>query len=155
MSEVQNLNETNVTGYYDSYKRIFYVSYRHTLNAEASTQAYGWLFTEVPKVNIENVYAFIFDFTQVHKFGLENTIATKRQSQTARAVVDLSRIPAALIVHTVVQEQMVLLSAKVNEVEERTRIVKSQAEAMTFIEQFHMKLKKADEQAAKEARSGS
>src|SRR5690242_16635271 len=135
MSDIQKLNEVNVIGHYDSYKRIFYVSYRNILNAESTALAYGWLFTEVPKINIENVYAFIFDFTLVAKFERENTMAAKRQSQTARAVVDLSRIPAALIVHTVLQEQMVLLSTKINEVEERTRIVKSQAEAMTFIEQ--------------------
>jgi hypothetical protein len=154
MTEIQKLNEANVVGHYDSYKRIFYVSYRNTLNASTSAIAYGWLFTEVPKINIENVYAFIFDFTQVHRFERENTVATKRQSQTARAVADLSRVPAALIVNTVLQEQMVLLSTKINEVEERTRIVKSQAEAMTFIEQFHAKLKKADEAAAKEAKAG-
>jgi hypothetical protein len=107
--------------------------------------AYSWLFTQGANVGLENIYAFIFDFSQVQKFEKENTLTTKRQSQTARAAVDLSRIPAALIVNNIYQEQMVLLSAKVNEVEERTRIVKSHAEAMTFIELFHAKLKKADE----------
>ena len=148
MIDIPKLNEANVTGYFDSQKRIFYVNYHHTLNAETSLTAYGWLFSQGATVGIENVYAYIFDFTQVQKFERDNTITTKRQSQTARAVVDLSRIPAALIVHTVMQEQMVLLSARVNEVEERTRIVKSHAEAMSFIEQFHAKLKKADEASA-------
>lgn len=145
MNEIQKLNEANVTGYFDSQKRIFYISYRNTLDAETSLNAYSWLFVQGGLVGLENIYAFIFDFTQVQKFEKDNTLTTKRQSQTARAAVDLSRIPAALIVKTVYQEQMVLLSTKVNDVEERTRIVKSQAEAMSFIEQFHAKLKKADE----------
>jgi hypothetical protein len=153
MSEVQKLNQANVTGHFDTQKRIFYVSYRNILNAETSLAAYSWLFMGGAAVGLENIYAFIFDFTQVQKFERENTLTTKKQSQTARAAVDLSRIPAALIVNNVYQEQMVLLSAKVNEVEERTRIVNSHAEAMTFIEQFHAKLKKADDE--KEAKSNS
>jgi hypothetical protein len=151
MSELQKLNEPNVTGHFDIHNRIFYVTYRGTLNADTTNKAYMWLFIEGAKVNIANIHAFIFDFSQVTKFERENTFATKRQSQTARAAVDLSRIPAALVVKTVYQEQMVLLSTKVNEVEERTRIVKSQAEAMTFIDQFHAKLKKADAAAEKDA----
>lgn len=146
MTDVEKLNESNVTGYFDSDTRIFHVHYKGILNAETTNKAYGWLFTQGTVVGgIENIHAFIFDFTQVDKFRRDNTFASKRQSQTARVNIDLSRVPAALVVKNIYQEQMVLLSTKVNDVEERTRICKSHAEAMTFIDIFHRKLAKKDQ----------
>lgn len=145
MPDVQKLNETNVSGYFDAQKRIFHVNYTGVLDAEATNKAYSWLFTQGTVVGgVENIYAFIFDFTKVSKFRRDNTFATKRQSQTAKVSVDLRRIPAALVVSNIYQEQMVLLSMKVNDVEERTKICKSHAEAMTFIELFHRNLAEKD-----------
>lgn len=142
MPKVLPLNETNITAYYDEDKHIFFVSYRENLTADTTNKAYAWLLQS--GVPIEDVRAFIFDFTAVSKFRRDNTFASKRQSQTVNAVVDLSRIPVALIVDTIYQEQMVVLSLKVNGGEERTKICKSHAIAMTFIDQFHQKLAKRD-----------
>lgn len=151
MSQIQPLNEADLRAYYDNDKKIFFIHYIGTLTADTTTKAYAWLFQNGLSIGIENIRAFVFDFTKVTKFRRDNTFASKRQSQTANKVVDLSRIPAALIVNTIYQEQMVILSMKVNGVEERTRICKSHAHAMAFIEQFHRELTKRDEAEAKKA----
>ena len=65
MANVQKLNEPNVTGYFDSDKRIFHVHYRGILEAETTNKAYAWLFTHGIPLGVENVQAFIFDFTEV------------------------------------------------------------------------------------------
>jgi|GEM_PF-3406340 len=143
MPDVKKLDESGVSGYFDTNTRIFHVHYKGTLDADTTNRAYSWLFTQGTVVGgVENIYAFIFDFTKVTKFRRDNTFATKRQSQTAKVAVDLSRVPAALVVSNIYQEQLVLLSMKVNDVEERTKICKSHAEAMTFIELFHHNLAK-------------
>ncbi len=147
MPDVQKLNEASVSGYFDDYTRIFHVHYKDILTADTTNKAYSWLFTQGTVVGgIENIHAFVFDFTEVVKFQRDNTFATKRQSQTAKVSIDLSRVPAALVVKNIYQEQMVLLSMKVNDVEERTKICKSHAEAMTFIDQFHQKLARKDQE---------
>lgn len=152
MTNVQKLNEPNVTGYFDSDKRIFYVHYKGILDAEATNKAYTWLFTQGTVAGgIENIHAFVFDFTKVLKFRRDNTFATKKQSQTVKVSIDLSRVPAALVVKNIYQEQMVLLSTKVNDVEERTKICRSHAEALTFIDLFHLKLAKKDMENTKKS----
>lgn len=151
MSQIQPLNEPDLNAYYDSDKKIFFIHYIGILTSDATTKAYSWLFQNGLSIGIENIRAFIFDFTKVTKFRRDNTFAAKRQSQTANKVVDLSRIPAALIVDTIYQEQMVILSMKVNGVEERTQICKSHAHAMSFIDQFHRDLAKRDEAESKKA----
>lgn len=153
MPQVNPLNETNVTAYYDENKHIFFVSYKGNLTADITNKAFAWLFQS--GVPIETIYALIFDFTAVAKFRRDNTFATKRQSQTVNAVVDLSRIPVALIVDTIYQEQMVLLSMNINKVEERTKICKSHTQAMTFFEEFHQKLAKHDAEEAQMASKNS
>ena len=144
MTQIQALNETDLRAYYNSDKQIFYIHYIGTLTSETTKKAYAWLFQNGLSLGIANIRAFIFDFTEVTQFRRDNTIASKNESQTANQVVDLSRIPAALIVKTINQEQMVLLSMKVNGVEERTKICKTHAHAMTFIDQFHRNLAKRD-----------
>ena len=151
MSQIQSLNEPDLKAYFDSDKQIFFIHYVGMLTSENTDRAYAWLFQNGLTLGIENIRAFIFDFTKVTKFRRDNTFASKRQSQTANKVVDLSRVPAALIVNTIYQEQMVILSMKVNGVEDRTQICKSHARAMTFIEQFHRNLAKKDEAEAKKA----
>lgn len=144
--QVQALDEPTVSGHFDPYRRIFFVFYKGTLTADATNKAYAWLFTQGQVVGgIDNIYAFVFDFTEVGKFRRDNTFASRKQSITARANIDLSRVPAALVVKNFYQEQMVLLSMKVNRVEERAKICNSHAEAMTFIDQFHRKLAKQDQ----------
>jgi hypothetical protein len=151
MPNVMPLNEPNLSGNFDADKQIFHIHYRGTLTADITTKAYSWLFQNGNTVGLDNIRAFIFDFTKVSQFRRDNTFAAKRQSQTANAVVDLSRIPAALIVNTIYQEQMVILSMKVNGVEDRTKICKSHTHAMSFIEHFHQELAKRDAEETKKA----
>jgi hypothetical protein len=151
MTTIPPLNETNLTAHYDEDKQIFFITYKKTLTADMTNKAYSWLFKNGLPLGIDNIRAFIFDFTAVSTFRRDNTFASKRQSQTANKVVDLSRIPVALIVNTIYQEQMVVLSMNVNGVEDRTKICKSYARAMTFVDQFHQKLAKRDVEEAKKA----
>ncbi|MDQ7024024.1 MAG: hypothetical protein Q9P44_00520 [Anaerolineae bacterium] len=138
MTQVPPLDESNVSGYFNPQQHIFYIHYKNRLSADASTKAYAWLFKYgVPMGN--TIRAFIFDFTAVKRFQRDNTRATQNQSRRANATADLSAIPAALIVKTPYQEQLVLLSMKANKVEERTRICHSQTEAHKFIIDFHKK----------------
>lgn len=155
MSNVPPLNEPNLTGHYDEDKKIFYIFYSGTLDSDNTTNAYTWLFKNGLNLGIESIRAFVFDFTKVTRFQRDNTFAAKRESQTANAVADLSRIPVALIVNTVYQEQMVILSMKVNGVEDRTKVCKSHAHALAFIDQFHQQLAKQDTEESRKAASDS
>jgi hypothetical protein len=143
MSLIPALDEPNVSGRFDTQENIFYVYYKNTLTADATNKAYAWLFKHGAVVGI-NIRAFVFDFTQVKLFQRENTRAAQNQSRRANATSDLSRIPAALVVQTHYQEQLVLLSMMANKVEERTRICHSHDEALQFIDDFHYKLKHQD-----------
>lgn len=138
MTQVPPLDEPNVSGYFNTQQNIFYIYYKNTLSADASTKAYAWLFKYGIPLG-EAIRAFVFDFTAVKRFQRNNTRATQNQSRRANSTVDLSGIPAALIVQTHYQEQLVLLSMKANKVEERTRICHSQTEAHKFIMDFHKK----------------
>lgn len=144
MGQLTELDEPDVRGYFDSSKNIFYIQYKGILSSDATVKAYMWLLTAGNVVGISNIRAFIFDFCEVTRFMRDNMIASQRQSTQANSLVDLSRIPAALVVKNIYQEQLVLLSMKVNAVEERSKICKSHAEALAFIDQFHIKLKQQD-----------
>ena len=143
MTLIPALDETNVSGHFDMQQNIFYIYYKNTLSADTTNKAYGWLFKNAGLIGA-NIRAFVFDFTQVKNFQRENTRAAQNQSRRANATADLSRIPAALVVKTHYQEQLVLLSMMANKVEERTKICHSQDEALNFIDDFHRKLKKQD-----------
>jgi hypothetical protein len=140
MTSIPALDEPNVSGRFDTQANIFYVYYKDTLSADATNKAYAWLFKYAGLIGA-NIRAFVFDFTQVKLFQRENTRAAQNQSRRANATSDLSTIPAALIVQTHYQEQLVLLSMMANKVEERTKICHSHAEALKFIDDFHYKLK--------------
>ena len=142
MVKIVPLQDTTVDAYFDEERSMFFVRYRGTLTSEATNRAYLWLLAAGGAVGLDHIRAFIFYFTAVQQFTRENVVAAKKQSTQANALVDLSRIPAALIVKNFYQEQFVLLSMKANNVEERTRICHSQAEALAFIEQFHIRQRK-------------
>lgn len=144
MVDIPPLQELDVAAYYDPDTKVFYIHYGEELTASTSIKAYAWLMQNGIPLGVENIRAFIFDFTGVIRFKRDNTQTTQTQSRRANGAVDLSRIPAALVVRTFFQEQMVLLSMKANRVEDRTRICHSHDEALSFVEDFHRHLQKQD-----------
>lgn len=134
------LNDPSVNAYFDNNSRTIIVHYKNTLTAEVTQKTYAWLFECLATYGVDQVYACIFDFTRVTKFKRDNTLASKKQTASAGVKFDVSRIPVGLLVKTQYQEQMVLLSQAINHVDNRTKIVRSEAQALAFFEQFHADL---------------
>ncbi|PJF29259.1 MAG: hypothetical protein CUN52_09280 [Phototrophicales bacterium] len=138
--DIQPLNTPTLKITYDSRNQVILVSYHKELNAENTIMMYQWLFSSIEKRGLLGVRGVIYDFTDVQKFTPSNLISTQRGSMAINAKVDLSRIPVAMLVKTIMQEQQVSIAMNITPGEQRKRIVKSMSQALTFINDFHKNL---------------
>lgn len=143
-SEIEPLNTPNLKITYDSRNQVIMVSYHNELTSESTGQMYAWLFASIEKRGLLGVRGVIYDFTNVKKFTMSNLVSTQKGSMAINAKVDLSRIPVALIVKSVSQEQQVSITMNVTPGEHRKRIVYNMAQALMFINNFHKNLVEAD-----------
>ena len=145
--EIEPLESRNIRARWDPEAKVAHVTYHYTLNPEITAQAYQWMLANAPKVGLENVRGSIFDFTAVERFAVGNLQAVRDESRKARTQVDLSSFPTALIVETDYQEKMVKLSTQLVGDSPRIRLVRSHAEAIAFIDEWHAS-KSSDETPA-------
>jgi hypothetical protein len=122
---------------YDPDSRIARIIYKAVITPESTAQAYQWAMEEGPKIGMDNIYGLIYDFRTVTEFHKENFQAVKRQSSEAKRMVDMSRLPVALIVANLYQEQMLRVSTKLTGAEERAQIVYSEEEAQKHLRHWH------------------
>lgn len=123
--------------YYDPATQLGMVTYRSVITPSITSEAYHWGITMAHEVGIAHVRGGVYDFRQVQEFK-QDFQTVKRESRGAHQQVDLSRTAIALLVETLYQEQMVKVSSKVTGQEKRVQIVHSMAEALQFIEQWHV-----------------
>ncbi|MFN8371790.1 MAG: hypothetical protein U0694_02790 [Anaerolineae bacterium] len=138
------MDTPQVMAYFDDETGIVYVTYRGVLTPDITAQVYKWMMESVQFLDISQIHGGIYDFRQVTDFNKGNLATAHRESRNFNVKVDVSNIPAALIVSTLFQEQMVKISMQITPGQDRKRIVKSMDEATAFINQFRKRQTKTE-----------
>jgi hypothetical protein len=82
----------------------------------------------------------IFNFQDVEDFGLTNLMLARQMSKSINIRKDTSRIPIALVVKNVYQEEILRGPMQVSPENKRKKIVQSEEEAVEFIDDWHRSL---------------
>ncbi len=130
--------------YFDDETGIVHVTYRGVLSPDITAQVYKWMMESVQHLDVKDIIGGIYDFREVRDFNKGNLATAHRESRNFNVKVDVSSIPAALIVETLFQEQMVKVSMQLTPGQDRKRIVKSMDDAVEFIKQFRKRQTKTD-----------
>jgi hypothetical protein len=127
------------SAWYDEQTQILHVVYKGVLTPDVTAQVYKWLGEVIQQHPQEATRArgSIYDFRQVTGFDSRNLTSAQRQSQQFNAKVDLGNHPVALLVDTLMQEQILRVELKISPGQDRKRIVHSEGEALAFIASFH------------------
>lgn len=135
--EIAPLSTPQVRAYYDPAEHIVHVVYQSEVTPQVTKEVYSWTADLAQKVPPGTVRGAIYDFRATTQFVAANISTVQRESRTLNSKVNMSNIPVALIVTTLMQEQMVRVGMKITPEENRKRIVKSEEEALSFIQQWH------------------
>ena len=131
------LNEVNVVAKYDPNTHYIHVEYRQVSNPTVARAFYQWLYQLADSIGIEHVCGATIDFRKVNIFEQGNVKAAQQESLSANRTLDMSHIPVALVVETMLQEQMVRISSNLTKQTHRMRLVKSDKEALNFITEWN------------------
>lgn len=142
--DVEPLNTSTLKITLDIRNMLILVSYHKELTAENTMMMYGWLMEAFFKYGNIGVRGIVYDFTDVQKFTFSNLISTQRGSMAINSQLDLSRMPVAMIVKSVMQEQQVSIAMNITPGEQRKRIVHNMAQALMFVNEFHRNLAQND-----------
>lgn len=138
---VAPLNEVNVVARFDPSTSYIHVEYRQVSNPTIARAFYQWLYQLADSIGIEHVCGGIIDFRKVNIFEQGNVKAAQKESLSANRTLDMSHIPVALVVETMLQEQMVRISSNLTKQTHRMRIVRSDKEALDFITEWNQQHK--------------
>jgi hypothetical protein len=133
---VERLEVEQATAYFDEGFRLIRVAYRGKLGSEVTVQVYDWIDYVVSTMGLENILGEIFDFSEVEEFLPENLQTARKTSKRMNVRLDTSQLPVALIVKTSYQEEMLRGPMQVSPEHMRKRIVKSEEEALVFIDEW-------------------
>lgn len=137
--DLPTVDEEQITAYFDETTHLIRVVYRQVLVQELTLQFYRWRAELMQKIDIKRIQGTIIDFSNVTQFPPLNVVTVYRQSRDANTELDMSHIPVAYIVATAEQEYNVKLSMQVTPQASRRHIVKSEADALAFINEWHQK----------------
>lgn len=132
---------SDLVALYDAERNIPIVTYRSTLTPTVTAAAYEWLRELLDNIDASMVHGCIFDFRQVKAFQVGNTQSARQESSGLNQKYDLSRIPVALLVDTLYQEEMVIQSMRFNPQQNRLKILRDEAAAHDFFTAFHAAVK--------------
>jgi hypothetical protein len=134
------IDRPNLTAYFDLERRLTHVIYRGPMTADMTVDVYRWIIelasTPQAAENSE-VRGSLYDFREVTDFQQYSLSTVQRESRQLSFNIDVSKIPVALLVNSLMQEQMVSVGMKITTGEHRKRIVHSEEAAFAFFEEFH------------------
>lgn len=133
------LNTDSASVFYDVDKYNLVVIYYGAVSPLVTADVYGTIGAVLEKYDIETIRGGIFDFRHISHFENANLTSVRRSSTNLNVSYDMSHIAVPLIVGTIMQERMVMVSLKVTPQEERKKIVHNDKEALDFIEEFQAK----------------
>lgn len=136
---LERIDSKEFSGWYDDETSILHVVYKGVLTPDVTTQMYRWLGDLIQRRPADVVQAkgSIYDFRQVTGFDSRNLTSAQRQSQQFNNKIDMTNHPVALLVDTLMQEQILRVELKISPQQDRKRVVHSEAEALDFIASFH------------------
>lgn len=133
------LNTEGASVFYDIDKKTLHVTYYGAVTPNVTADVYETMGAVLEKYGVETIRGGIFDFRHISHFENANLTTVRRTSSHLNANYDMSHIAVPLIIGSIIQERMVMVSLKVTPQEERKRIVRSDKEALDFIEEFQAK----------------
>ncbi|MGB1288737.1 MAG: hypothetical protein ACPG7F_19545 [Aggregatilineales bacterium] len=103
----------------------------------ACAAVYAWLQVLFISEGVDSIYGEIFDFRQVEEFSPDNLMNARQKSRTMNLRMDTRRLPVAMVVNDVFQEQ--ILRGPMRNVPEnpRKRIVETIEDAHAFLHEWH------------------
>ena len=134
---IDQLEQKNVTAYFDPDTSIAHITYRGQLSAEESDAAYTWLEKVLETVGTQNIFGEIWDFRQVTLFSSDNLIDARKHSRKLNITMDVHNFPIAMIIRNSMQEEILRGPMRNLEGNTRKRIVRTPAEALQFINSWH------------------
>jgi hypothetical protein len=136
---IAQIESEQFSGWYDDQEQILQVVYKGVLTADVTIQVYRWLGEVIQKnpAEVSRARGSIFDFRKVTGFDSRNLTSAQRQSQQLNARTDVGNHPVALLVDTLLQEQILRVELKISPQQDRKRLVRTEAEALAFINNFH------------------
>lgn len=134
--DIPRLEHENVTGYYDDTTHLLRVTYKGVVNAEVSARVYAWIGELVATMGLGESKGSVYDFRQVKDFAPGNVTTTQSRSSNLNTKIDMSKHPVALIASNIYQQKMVESVMHITPQEKRKRVVKSEDEALNFIQEF-------------------
>ncbi len=137
MTTLPRMDSDDLTVYFDEATSIAWAIYRGPMTASLTIRAYQAMAEIVSVIGAEAIYGAIFDFREVTNFESYTLSTVMRESKKANMKFDFSHVPVALLVGSGLQEQMVRVTLKVSPQDFRKRIVRSEAEAKAFIDEWH------------------
>jgi len=137
MMSVQPLATPNASARYDEERNVVWVTYTGLLDAGATASVYRWLAEFFEARDNQSIDGEVFDFRKVDTFGPDNLFEARKKSRGFNLKQDVSTLPVAMICANFYQEE--ILRGPMQNVPENNRktIVKTEAEALTFIENWH------------------
>jgi hypothetical protein len=136
---IERTDTDQFSAWYDDESLILYVVYKGVLTPDVTSQMYRWLGDVIQRrpADVVRARGSIYDFRQVTGFDSRNLTSAQRQSQQFNNKVDVTNHPVALLVDTLFQEQILRVELKISPQQDRKRLVRSEAEALDFILNFH------------------
>ena len=136
--DYERLEIEQASAYFDPESRIVRVAYSGSLGSDVTVEVYAWLDGLVKEIGVDSINGQIFDFSNVTEFQESNLQTARKASKKMNIRIDTSKIPVALVVGTFYQEEILRGSMQISPDHVRKRIVKSEEEAMAFIEEWNM-----------------
>jgi len=124
------INTPQLSAYYDG---IIHVTYRGVVDSQLTQQAYNWRKQFYQTMPLHYVRGEIFDFRDVTDFMPGHLQTVQQASSAIHRIVDLSNIPAALIVANAYQMQTIHVAAQLTPTIERKQVVWTREEAFDYI----------------------
>jgi hypothetical protein len=136
---IEQIEADNFTAWYNDEQEILHVVYKGVLTSDTTVQVYRWLGEVIQRrpQDVMRAKGSIYDFRGVTGFDSHNLTSAQRQSQQLNTKADMSGHPVALLVDTLLQEQILRVELKISPQQDRKRLVHSEEEAYAFIASFH------------------
>ncbi|MEL6526724.1 MAG: hypothetical protein AAFQ07_13560, partial [Chloroflexota bacterium] len=128
---------------YNDQNNILYSIYGTEATAEKTVRLFMAEMKMAEEVGIENIQGIIYDMRRIDVFSRDNLAAMQRESFRFDSREDLSGVPTAFVVESMMQERIADLLIKMTSGKERKNICFSSAEAHAFFAEWHAQFGKA------------
>lgn len=134
---IPSIDEANVSAYFDADQAVAFVTYRGNIGADESRTAYQWLTQLIDTLGENAIRGEVFDFSKVRMFTTDNLLEARRHSRRLNLALTEHAFPVAMIISTAMHEEILRGPMQVVPENTRKRIVRSDEEAIAFIDLWH------------------